>query len=251
MRDEWFQYHLNGVGSELHTDCGYTDVVSVNTPIIRCLTDTDYASVKLVLKSETVTDNNKAFRVYGWDIDGKRIFTEQDGVQKDGFVVPMVYGFPQVHASAPAIARIDRIEKDETNGYVELVAVDPLATSTELYRLGYYGPRETDPAYRRIRVNVDSSGQETTAVRISYRKKDTEIKSREDWINLDNREAIILAVKAVKFREANNFEQARSAESEAQRLLSEQVSAKKTTTALSSPQIMRTDSWDEEGGMFY
>lgn len=247
LRDQWFQYHLNGVGSELKTDCGYTDILSQNVPIIRALE----APVKLVAKPEKASDNNKCIWVYGWEESGKRIYSTDPmtGETLDGFKVPLVFGFPAVASGIPAIARIDRVEKDATNGYVELVAVNPLSTSQELYRLGYYQPWETDPSYRRIRVSAPSPTQH---VRIAYKKKDTEIRSQHDWINLDNREAIILAVKAVKFREANNFEQARAAETEAQRLLSEEAEAKKPSTALSGPQVIRTDEWDcSSEGMFY
>jgi hypothetical protein len=245
LRDQWFQFHLNGVGSELKTDCGYSDILSQNVPIIRDLE----APVKLIAKPEKASDNNKVVRVFGWDTNGDRIFSTESGATVDGFLVPLVFGFPAVNATAPAIARIDRVEKAETNGYVELVAVNPLSTTEELYRLGYYQPWEVDPSYRRLRVNAPSG---TRHVRIAYKKKTTEILSREDWINLDNREALLLAVKAVKFREANNFEQARAAETEASRLLSEEADSRKPATSLSAPQVIRTDEWDcGASGMFY
>lgn len=242
VRDEWFQYHLNGIGSELKSDCGYTDVLSQNTPVVRALV----APVKLVARPRSVTDNNKTLRVFGWTEDGERIYSTEDGRTVDGFLVPVVFGFPQVNPDAPAIARIDRVEKATTNDYVELVAVNPLATATELYRLGLYGPWERDPSYRRIRISTrqnNTEGAEIQAVRIAYKKKTTEIRSLDDWINLDNREALLLAVKAVKFRDANNPEQARAFESEAQRLLSEEAESKRPTNALSGPQIMREDEW--------
>lgn len=245
LRDQWFQYHLNGVGSELKTDCGYSDILSQNVPIIRDLE----APVKLIAKPEKASDNNKTVRVFGWDSNGDRIFSTESGVTVDGFLVPLVFGFPAVNSTAPAIARIDRVEKAETNGYVELVAVNPLSTTEELYRLGYYQPREVDPSYRRLRVNAPSG---TRHVRLAYKKKTTEILSQLDWINLDNREALLLAVKAVKFREANNFEQARAAETEASRLLSEEADSRKPATSLSAPQVIRTDEWGcPAEGMFY
>lgn len=242
IRDEWFQYHLNGVGSELKSDCGYTDVLSQNTPIIRALE----GPVKLIAKPRKVTDNNKVIRVFGWTEAGERIYSEEGGETVDGFLVPVVFGMPQVNADAPAIARIDRVQKDSFNDYVELIAVNPLVTATELYTLGLYQPWERDPSYRRIRISIrDNSQQEgiPQTVRIAYKKKSTEIRSMDDWINLDNREALLLAVKAVKFREANNFEQSRIAEGEAQRIMSEEAASNRPTTALSGPQIIRGDDW--------
>ena len=245
LRDQWFQYHLNGIGSELKTDCGYSDILAQNVPIIRELE----GPVKLIAKPDKASDNNKVVRVFGWDSNGTRIFSEESGATVDGFLVPLVFGFPAVNVSAPAIARIDRVEKAETNGYVELIAVNPLNTSEQLYRLGYYQPKETDPSYRRLRVNAPNGTQH---VRIAYKKKDAEIRSQNDWINLDNREALLLAVKAVKFREANQFEQARAAEAEAQRLLGEEADARKPSNALSAPQVIRTDEWNCDGDrLFY
>lgn len=247
VRDEWFQYHLNGIGSELKSDCGYTDVLAQNVSIVRPIE----SPVKLIAKPAKVSDNNKSLRVFGWTESGERIFSEESGQTVDGFLVPVVFGFPQVNTDAPAIARIDRIEKATFDGYVELVAVNPLVTAEELYRLGYYGPWERDPSYRRIRISSKDSG-EITAARIAYKKKTTEIRSQDDWINLDNREALLLAVKSVKFREANNFEQARIAEAEAQRILSEEAASKRPTNSLSGPQIIREDNWSCDGErLFY
>jgi hypothetical protein len=245
LRDQWFQYHLNGVGTEMHTDCGYSDVLAQNVPVIRELE----APVKLVAKPERASDNNKVVRVFGWDVNGARIYSVEAGVTVDGFLVPLVFGFPAVNANAPAIGKIDRVQKDKTNGYVELVGVNPLVPATELYRLGYYQPVETDPSYRRLRVSAPNG---TMNVRIAYKKNDTEIRSQDDWINLDNREAILLAIKAVKFREANNFDQARAAENEAQRILNEEAESRKPATSLSAPQVIRTDEWSSGAeGMFY
>lgn len=230
MRDQWFQYHINGSGSDGCTPCGFSDELG-QYPTYR---DPD-GPVNLVAEVENSVDSNIALRVFGWDDNGKRIYTTgPGGLLQDGFLVPTVYGFSKPNPSAPAIARIDRITKPATNGFIRLLAVDT-ATGTSETKIGHYQPWETNPLYRRLRVG----NQEW--IRLKYRRKDIEVRGLGDWINIENREALLLLLKSVKLRLDEKYDSARIAEQEGVRLLSEESEAMRPP-ALSGPQIIIQNS---------
>jgi hypothetical protein len=239
IRDQWFQYHVNGPGSNCTIPCGYTDevgpVVTYKDPAI---------PVQLIAVVENSLDSGKLLRVYGWDDNGKRIYTEgAGGILEDGIVVPTTYGFSAVNPTAPYIARIDRIKKDLTNGFIRLIAVDPSDSSIHT-QIGYYMPWETIPSYRRIRV------PDRSWIRIKYKRRDIEVRGTGDWINIDNREALLLLVKAVKKRLDDRLEEARNYELEGMRLLSNEAEAIRPN-AISPPQVIFSDYRDTCGDSLY
>lgn len=215
IRDEWFQYHIGGTGSQAYADWKYTDYLGTV-----CTFRDPSGPVKLVAEVESAKDSNTPLRVFGWDENGKRIYTpdENDNLQ-DGFLVPTVFGFSQPNPAAPFIARIDRVQKVVTNGFIRLLAVNSDGSPHTL--IGHYRPNETNPRYSRIRVG------DKKWVRLKYKKRDFEVRSTSDWINIENREAILLACKAVHLRRRGQYEAARTAEQEAQRILGEEADAKR------------------------
>lgn len=215
IRDEWFQYHIGGTGSQSYADWRYTDHLGT----VATFRDPS-APVKLVAEVENAKDSNTQLRVFGWDSTGKRIYTpDENGDLQDGFLVPTVYGFSQPNPAAPLIARIDRVQKLVTNGFIRLLAVNDDGSAHTL--IGHYRPNETNPRYARIRVGNKKW------IRLKYRKRDFEVRSVNDWINIENREAILLAVKAVHLRRRGQYEAARTAEAEAVRILGNEAHAKR------------------------
>lgn len=231
IRDQWFQFHANGPGSNSgFTPWSYTDELG---PVV---TFKDPSKpVILVAEVEEATDANCAtLRVFGWDADGKRIYTRgPDDTLLDGFLVPLIYGFSPPNPEAPAIARIDRIQKSLTKGFIRLLAVNPDDLQSHTL-IGYYQPWETVPNYRRVRTPGRSW------LRIKYRRKDLEVRASTDWINIENREALLLLLKAVQFRLNNQFDQARAAETEGLRLLSQEAESLRPTS-IQPPQIIFAD----------
>lgn len=225
LRDQWYQYHINGSGS-CGCACGYTDELGVFVTYM----DPD-EPVKLVAEVENALDSNILLRVFGYDDTGKRIYTTgPGGTLEDGFLVPTVFGFSQPNPAAPAIARIERVQKPVSVGFVRLLAVDATTLASK-NMIGYYQPWETNPSYRRIKVGNHAW------VRLKYRKKDVEVRSQQDWISMDNREVLLLLLKSVKFRLDEKYDAARAAEGEAVRLLNEEAEALRPP-AQSAPQII-------------
>lgn len=241
IRSQWFAYHINGPGDQECTPAQYTTVEGEY-----CTIRDPSKAVYLVAVLDSAADNNKTIRVFGWDANGQRIYTpDSTGAMQDGFYVPTIYGSPTRNAAASAINRIDRIDKALTNGFIKLVAVDPVTLSGHTL-IGWYRPEETTPRYQRLKVKNQSW------VRVKYKKRDDEIRSLNDWINIDNREAFLQMLKAVKQDLLDRHDIASAAEAVAVKLMNEEATAKRPKNELSGPQVLYSD-WPFSQGetMFY
>lgn len=192
--NKWFEFHLNGPGSECcPSSCSFGWVDKGDFPTFR---DPDEAS-RLVAYPDTTEAAGTNLRVYGYDECGKWIMeTDCSGALVDGFTVPVLaFGVP----SAQKIKRITRVSKPITNGFVKLVAVEGNGVL-----LGYYRPGETNPAFRRIKVSgagcgpLCSTGCTTTWVRMSFRRKVFKVENGSDSIPLHSVTALKMAVMAVQ-----------------------------------------------------
>lgn len=237
LRDQWFQFHANGPGTN-SIPWGYTDDLGPFSTY-----RDPSAPVKLVAIVENQLDSNRKLRVYGYDSTGKRIYTRgASGLLEDGILVPTIYGFPAINPEAPSISKIERVQKDVTNGYVKLIAVDSetLASHTQI---GYYAPWETVPTYRRIRVT------DRTWVRVKYRRKDIEVRGLQDWINIDNRPALLMMMKSLQFKLNDQSDKAAQYEMDAMNMLSEEADSTRPP-AINGPQIVYNDWVSQDDTMF-
>lgn len=120
-RNGWFEFHLNGPGETCTASCGTWDDIG-NTPVIGFFPKDNEGkpiAQRLVALPDDPQDNNTQIRVFGWDSSGNRIRV----AGADGFLVPCVAGEFIPNPDAPAIARIDRIEKQVSRGKIRLVTV--------------------------------------------------------------------------------------------------------------------------------
>jgi hypothetical protein len=248
LRDQWYQFHINGTGPSSFTSCGYADELGEV-----CTFREPSAPSRLVAVVEQAADNNKEIRVFGTDQNGKPIWTPgPNGVLQEGMLVPTIFGYPLSNPAAPLISRITRIQlQTPRQGFIRLVAIDPANTdeSTNKVLIGYYDPTEKYPSYRRLRI-AQSAGW----ARIKYRKANRQITATTDWIECDNKLAIKLACQAVKLYNQRRYDEALVAEGQAARMLSEDQAVKQTPTPV-GPQII-TDVYANndrimDGGYYY
>lgn len=212
LQDQFFKYHINGPGTRSGS-CVITEMGQVCT--FRDPSEPAY----LVAEVTSAADNNKKLRVYANDVTGKKIFTAgPNGTLEEGFLVPLIFGFSQRNPNVPAIGQIYRIRKDVTKDFVKLIAVNESDGASQTL-IGNYEPSETLPQYRRIKVPHKSE------VLVKYKKATLDIRSLNDWISVNNVEALEVACRAVKFRSDDKYDQARAAEAEASRILAEETQA--------------------------
>jgi len=222
IRSQWYEFSLNGAGSQDCAPCHYVTVAGFFSTISEV-----NGPSKIIAELDSAADSQKEVRVFGWDSSGKRIYT--DG--QDGFLVPTVYGFPTPNPIAPDIARIDRVRKAETTGFVKLISYRA-NDDTRRALLGNYAPWETAPIYQRIRVSS------RTFLRVKYRRKDIEVRGVGDWININNEEALMFLLKAVKLGEQDAYDASAKAEKEGLRLLSNEQNSASSPAELNQPTII-------------
>jgi hypothetical protein len=212
MRNKWAEFHLNGPGSDeyggqwmagmnfgswygfggsgrwgqIHAWDSVGQVVTIN-PI--------NAVSQLVAIPDSINDDGKTMRIYGYDQNGKRIIGA-DGA--DGFTLVVDHNklIPDID-SDQQIARIERITRQATSNFVHLYAYDAQQQTTSVL-LGYYYPDETEPQYFRIKLPIDAKW-----VRMRYRKRTYKITSVWQPLHLYSRLSIITMVRSLKALETD------------------------------------------------
>lgn len=239
LRDSWYQFNSGGFGSQTWTNCGYTDELGSF-----CTFRDPVAASQLVAVVDETSDNNKEVRVFGWDINGERIWSDgPNGTRLDGFLVPTIAGYPLPNPNVPLIARVDRISLQiPRKGMIRLVAVDPANTdaTTNKVLIGAFEPTLQYPSYRRIRL-----GGSNAWARIKYRKQDATIRALTDWIEVDNKLAILLACQAVKHFRQGRGQIAREILAEATQMLSDGQNVKTTPTGI-GPIVVMSEEWNND-----
>lgn len=206
FRNKWFEFHMNGPGTECCQQSCYVNVQDQGFfPTFRDIVSEDS---RLLAVGEDSFDDGVVIRVYGYDKNEKWIMTKNpDDTLSDGFDVPIF------HTSLPVedrIKRITRISKPATRGWVRLVALDNSSDAGAM--IGEYRPYETEPQYRRMKVSGPGSDDCggcscNTWVRMIYRRKQADVSQPTDPIFLHSKEAIVRAVQAVRKYDADLFEE--------------------------------------------
>lgn len=118
-------------------------------------------------------DTHNAVRVYGFDMNGNRVFTNGE----DGYTVT-------TQLEGPHWKKIDKVKKYKTNSYVNLYAGQDTVATLE--------PRDHDPLYRVIKISKAGS-----AVRLLVRRRSYIIQSEHDWIPCQSRVALRFIVRSL------------------------------------------------------
>jgi len=228
-RDKWFLYHANGPGSRPFTTSWYWDDAG-ERPTIR-----EFPGIcKLMAVPQYATDDGKSFRVFGTDLQDRPIYTlNGDGSSSEGFLLVMSAKQPMI--TDQPIKWIQRIVREPTNGNVKLFAIDPAAFQNnqiipESFLLGDYEPNETQPNYRRMRVQCKSR------IRMRYRRATRAICGMNDYIPLNNKFALVMAMKAIKFYRNNHEQEAQGFEAIAVRLCNEEQETRNAQSS-TGPQV--------------
>lgn len=192
--DFWFKFHLNGPGATFST-IGYNWIDGL--PVATYLDPSPTGSA-LAVALDTAADNNKPFRVYGYDVNGGWIRSVEGGVHVDGFLIPTTFGSSLTNSAAPLIKKITRISKPVTQGNITLYTV----SGAVLSRIGQYFPTDTNPTYRRIQVSKPCSW-----VRAAFRKNVEVLSKPSDLIPLHSKYALVLMAKALKKYDEDRVEE--------------------------------------------
>lgn len=194
---------------------------------------------QLIAQPANSIDNGLSLRVYGWDANGLRIM---DAAGEDGFLVPVAVGSVTPASGVAPIARIERVSKDTSKSYVSLYV---LTSGAPGLLLGEYAPDETEPNYRRIRVN-----RKCARIRIAYRKRSRLLTSLTDVINLRSKPALVNAVKALSIR-LEDPQGAQALLNQAVGWLRDEQKQRDATMPPRQPENMsRAETWHDYAGFY-
>ena len=213
MRNKWSEFHLNGPGSDEYggqwmsgtwptwsgfSGAGRWGQITAWDSVGEVVTLKPLGMVsQLVAIPDNPADDGKTLTIYGYDQNGTWIRTgNQDGftvIVSHTKLVPII-GVDQ------AVARIDRITRQATQGFVKLWAFDNTAQTTSLL-LGYHYPDETEPRYFRIKLPINAGTN--SWVRMRYRKRTLKVTSVWQPLHLHSRLAIVTMVRALKTLESD------------------------------------------------
>lgn len=207
FRNKWFEFHLNGPGSECcPSACSFAWNDKGEFPTFR----DPVKPSKIAAYPEGPEDPTANVRVYGYDDCGKWIMSADcNGVLQDGFDVAVIYGFGSGMPTSQKVKRITRVSKSVTNSFVKLVALDP-GNSSGGTLLGIFRPNMTEPSFRRITVSgngTDRFGSDScscmTWVRMKARRKTFKVDKFSDAIPLHSVTALKQMAMAIKKYEAD------------------------------------------------
>lgn len=242
MHDFWFMFHLNGPGEffgeqdynwswtwgngqgpSQHTYDGLS-VCVFNDPIC--------TGVSVVCQLESAADNGTPVRVFGYDTNNQWIRSIENGLPVDGFLVPTIYGNPQINPNAPQIRTITRVSKQgtTTKGYIGLWAV----TATGTYQMGNYAPTELEPKYRRIKLS-----RRCACARVAFKRRTKTLSQPTDLIFLHSRYAIITMAKSLKKLDDDRIQEAEMYQQKAVNFL---IKKQKSVSVPSGPSIQIADN---------
>ena len=218
-RDKWFQYHLNGPGTNFRDVSSAWDE-GMETSVIR---EPWQGPTIIAIESESAEDDDKEFTVFYDDEDDRR---QSATFQLNSATTP---------TSDFKVKRIHSVHKDETQGHVKLFYNEPEPTLA-----GWYYPDERSPIYRRVRVRASNS------IQIIYRRRSMAITNDKDYIPLRSKVAIMQALWSIKYRYQGELQKAVQSQQDAYQLLEQDQYARQVTNSPVGPQVLDYSEWNNE-----
>lgn len=210
MRNKWSEFHLNGPGSDEQgggesfgafdtwsgaSGNGRWGQIRAWDAVGEVVTIKPLREVsQLTAIPDDLSDDGKWIRIFGYDETGKWIRSNGE----DGFLVMTDHNklVPAIYVDQ-RVARITRITRQATNGFVRLYAFD-IVDQTQSDLMGYYYPDETEPRYFRLKLPCDAQW-----IRLRYRKRTLKVTSVWQPLHLHSRMAIVTMVRSLKMLETD------------------------------------------------
>jgi hypothetical protein len=153
-------------------------------------------------------DYGKTITIYGKQYGGQPLQTEVDGAWVNGVTITAANPVAQ---TTILVTKIDSVVREATQGMAYLYEYDP--ATTKLRMLAVYEPSETNPSYRHMLIPAmkygagcftDENDQTTYQFEALVKLQYIPVVSDNDFLLLDNLDALALAIQALKAEEAND-----------------------------------------------
>lgn len=232
---------ITAIGSGLH----YVKITKVFTPVLPTnfvISDniyengdelTFYLGTDAVAPSPLV-DGTKYYARY-IDSDSVELYASRSQAiatgSTTGRVQPLTSGsgdlFLRQFLTNTKFSRVDKIRKDRTNLFISLYCFDDGRTYNYTNLARMY-PDEIEPQYRRISV-----GQCCSSVRIAYQQRNFTLYSQDDFIPIENKQAILLMLRNIMMRGKDFVDLSEAHEQKAVQYMEEEERAKRGPAGLS------------------
>lgn len=217
FRNDWFEWHVNGPGNLCGGACGFSTDIGWS-PVFQDLTE--WSVVAAICEDAIDGDGSKTLTVEGEIMDENgnpkvALTIPVSGPSSMGVKVTLVNTWAATDAAVTYFRKITRVTKPVTRGYVKLIAF-PMRQFALSVNIGYYGPNETNPTYRRIKI-----GATCKWCRIRYRRAQVPLVNDEDIVPLGSYQATLDLIKSIRLSDANNVDLSEAYLAKAVRLLNE------------------------------
>jgi hypothetical protein len=198
----------------------------------------------LMAFSNAVEDQNLSLTVRGNAFDGLEVFTGTTpgievalNVWKDGVEGQVLGALTSQQMSASAIRDIMQVYKPVTTGYVTLYACKP--STNYMYMLAKYHPTDTTPTFRRYRITNTCTNDDYANVYARVKLRYLPVSHEQDVLLIQNLDALKLMIMAITRENDGDIQGGIAYESQAVRLLNEQLSNYQSSGSL---QVIDTES---------
>lgn len=217
FRNQWFDFHINGPGDVCGPACGFTDDRGWS-PVFQ---DLKAWSMVAAICEDAIDGNGSLEMIVEGNTKDRMqhnkaaITIPVSGPSSAGVKIPLLMNWANTDDAFTYFSSITRVTKPVTRGYVKLIAF-PIGQMAKAVTVGYYGPNETTPMYRRIRV-----GATCTHVRVKFRYSTLPLV--DDWqiVPIASYQAMLDLIKSVRLSDANNIDASEAYLEKALRLLTE------------------------------
>lgn len=211
FRNSWYEFHINGLGDrgKCGQGCGwgyYSDDL-LWSPTLQDLNQ--WSCVAAICEDPTDGSQNPALQliVQGETMDSQgnqklAITIPPVGPSQPGVLVPIINNYAATDPAITMFKKITQVTKPVTRGYVKLIGFPPQQNSNGVV-LGYYGPNETTPRYRRIRVDAKCAW-----VRVRYRRAEMPFTDDYEVLPISSLQAMLDLLKVIRLRDANQGDEA-------------------------------------------
>lgn len=152
-------------------------------------------------------DYGKTITIYGKQYGGQPLQTEVSGAWVNGVTITAATPIAQ---TTVLVTKIDSVVREATEGPAWLYEYDP--ATTKLRMLAAYETSETNPSYRHMKIpalscagcQVDENGQTIYQFEALVKLQYIPVVNDDDFLLLDNLDALALGIQALKAEEAND-----------------------------------------------
>lgn len=216
FRNSWYEFHINGVGTrgncgpQNNAACcgwGWLSDDLLWSPTLFDLKQWSYVAAICEDAIDGAQNPPLTLIVEGETMDAygnpKMALTfPTTGPSQPGVLLPLINNYASTDQGVTPFRKITRVTKPVTRGYVKLIGFPPNQNGNAV-TLGYYGPNETNPNYRRIRVDAKCA-----SVRVRYVRAQLPYLYDYEILPVASYQSMLDLLRVVRMRETNNGDEA-------------------------------------------